>query len=89
MTNLYDLNDMRRVRNMEKAVGIYETQLSDLKKCTKILEPHREFRFFSITCFAMVEEQKKIAAELLRLRLRLDRVKNPAKYEFNGDTTNE
>ena len=89
MTNVTDLNDIRRVRNMEKAVGIYEKQLADLKSSTKILEPHREFRFFSITCFAMVEEQKKIAAELLRLRLRLDRAKNPVKYEFNGDTKND
>lgn len=89
MTNVTDLNDMRRIRNMEKAQSMFEKQLADLKKSTTILEPHREFRFFSITCFAMVEEQKMIAAELLRLRLRLDRAKHPAKYEFNGDTTNE
>jgi hypothetical protein len=86
MDNVADLNDMRRVRNMEKAVKIYEKQLADLKKSTAILDPHREFLFFSITVHSMREEQKKIAAELLRLRLRLDKAKNPNKYEFTGET---
>lgn len=85
MENVVELNDMRRVRNMERAIGIYEKQLADLKKSTTILDPHREFLFFSITVHAMREEQKKIAAELLRVRLRLDKAKNPSKYEFTGD----
>lgn len=78
--NVFELNDMRRIRNMEKAVKIYEKQLADLKKATTILEPHRDFRFFSITCHAMVQEQRNIAAELLRLRVRLDRAKHPKEY---------
>jgi hypothetical protein len=77
MDNVFELNDMRRVKNMEKSVKIYEKQLADLKQITTILKPHREFLFFSITHHAVYEEQKKIAQELLRLRVRLDRIKNP------------
>lgn len=85
MENIVELNDMRRIRNMEKAIKTYEKQLADLKKSTTILDPHREFLFFSITVHAMREEQKKIAVELLRLRLRLDKARNPSKYEFTGE----
>ena len=86
MDNVHELNDIRRIRNMQKAIVIYEKQLADLKKVTTILSEHREFLFFSITVHALITEQKKIAAELIRLRLRLDKAKNPSKYEFNGDT---
>ena len=79
--NVVDLNDMRRVRNMEKAVKMFERQLADLKKAHVTLNPHTDFLFFSITCHALKEEQKKVATELLRLKLRLDKAKNPAKYE--------
>jgi hypothetical protein len=89
MDNISDLNSMRRIKNLCRDINTYEIQLADLKKSTTILQKHREFYFFSITCHAMIEEQKKIAAELLRLRFRLDKAKNPKKYEFNGDTTNE
>lgn len=71
-----DLNDIRRIKNIEKQLKIYEKQLADLKKATTVLEGHREYLFFSITCSAMFEEQKKIATELIRLRVRLDRAKN-------------
>lgn len=81
MDNVVELNDMRRIRNMEKAVKMFEKQLADLKKAYVTLSPHTDFLFFSITCHAMREEQKKIATELLRLKLRLDKAKNPAKYE--------
>lgn len=83
--NVFDINDMRRIRNMEKAVSIYEKQLSDLKKCAKLLQDHREFLFFSMTYHAIMEEQKKVAGELLKLRIRLDKVKSKPVYEFNGE----
>lgn len=86
MENVVELNTMRRIRNMEKAIKIYEKQLADLKQVTTILRSHTEFLFFSITHHAVVQEQKKIAAELLRLRVRLDKAKNPKDYEFTGDT---
>lgn len=85
MDNVHDLNSMRRIKNLSRDIKTYEIQLADLKKSTTILDKHREFYFFSVTCHAMIEEQKKIAAELLRLRMRLDKAKNPSKYEFNGD----
>lgn len=75
MENIIELNSMRRIRNMEKAVKIFEKQLADLKKATLLLAEHAEFRFFSITCHELVAEQKKIANELLKLRIRLQRVK--------------
>jgi len=86
MDNVHDLNDVRRIRNIERDIKMYERQLADIKKTTTILEVHKEFYFFSVTCYAMQEEKKRIAAELVRLRLRLDRSKNPEKYKFNGDT---
>jgi hypothetical protein len=78
--NLFDLNDMRRLRNMEKGLVKYERQLADIKAAIKLLSSHTEFRFFSITCHALREEQRNIASELLRLRIRMDRIKNPQKY---------
>lgn len=89
MDNICDLNSMRRIKNLGRDIKTYEIQLADLKKSTTILTKHREFYFFSVTCHAMIEEQKKIAAEILRLRFRLDKAQNPAKYEFTGDTKNE
>lgn len=85
MENVFELNTMRRIKNIERAIVLYEKQLADLKKSTTILGTHVEFLFFSITVHAMREETKKIAAELLRLRLRLDKARNPTKYEFTGD----
>lgn len=73
--NITQLNDMRRVKNMEKAIKTFETQLADLKKAYKVLEPHREFMFFSVTCHALIIEQRTTATELLKLRVRLDRAK--------------
>jgi len=81
MDNVSDLNDMRRIRNMEKAIVIYEKQILDLKTAKALLEPHVAFRFFSITCHALTEQQKETATELIKLRIRLDRAKNPAKFE--------
>jgi hypothetical protein len=78
--NVTDLNDIRRLRNMEKGIAKYEKQLADLKKAHKVLEPHIDFRFFSITCHALREEQRTIAGELLRLKLRMDKIKYPDKY---------
>ena len=86
MDNISDLNSMRRIKNLGRDIKTYEIQLADLKKSTTILDKHREFYFFSVTCHAMIEEQKKIAAEILRLRFRLDKAQNPKKYEFTGDT---
>lgn len=84
--NVYELNDIRRIRNMEKAVKIFERQLADLKKATLLLAEHADFRFFSIACHEMVAEQKKIASELLKLRIRLQKYKD--KYE-NKETVDE
>ena len=85
MDNICDLNSMRRIKNLGRDIKTYEIQLADLKKSASILDPHREFFFFSVTVHAIREEQKKIGAELLRLRFRLDKAKNPNKYEFDNE----
>lgn len=86
MENILDLEHARRVRNIQRDIKTFENQLGALKKSATLLEPHKDFYFFSVTCHAINEEKKKLAQELLRLRLRLDRAKNPSKYEFNGET---
>lgn len=73
--NVYDINDMRRVKNIQKGILLFEQQLSDLKKATALLAKHAEYRFFSIACHELVGKQKEVAQELLKLRVRLDRYK--------------
>ena len=75
MDNIYDLNDMRRIKNIEKGIVLFELQLADLKKATTLLAKHSEYRFFSIMCHELVGKQKEIAQELLKLRVRLDKYK--------------
>ena len=76
MSNITDINKMRRIRNMEKGISIMEEQLRDLKAATKLLQKHAEYRFFSIACHDMVAKQRDIARDLLQLRVRLDKYKN-------------
>ena len=75
MPNISDLNDYRRIKNIQKGIVLFEIQLSDLKKATTLLAKHSEFRFFSIACHELVGKQKEIAQELLKLRVRLDKFK--------------
>ena len=73
--NVYDLNDVRRIKNIQKGIIHFESQLSDLKKATTILAKHSEYRFFSVMCHELVGKQKELAQELLKLRVRLDKYK--------------
>lgn len=79
--NVFELNDARRVRNIQRAIGDFEKQLSDLKKATAILAKHSEYRFFSIMCHELSGKQKEVAQELLKLRVRLDKYKESLKKE--------
>lgn len=81
MPNVSDLNDYRRVKNIQKGIVHFEVQLSDLKKATTILAKHSEYRFFSIACHELVAKQKEIAQELLKLRVRLDKYKSSLNKE--------
>lgn len=82
MENLVDINLVRRVRNMEKAVKVFESQLAALKKSTALLAEHRDFRFFSIMCHELAAEKKKIAEDLLKLRIRLQTAKDQLHKEL-------
>lgn len=73
--NVVELNDYRRIKNIQKGIAVFEIQLSDLKKATTLLAKHAEYRFFSIACHELVGKQKEIAQELLKLRVRLDKYK--------------
>lgn len=74
--NVFDINDARRIKNIQKGIVLFEQQLSDLKKATTLMAKHSEYRFFSIVCHELVGKQKEIAQELLKLRVRLDKYKN-------------
>lgn len=74
-----DINDVRRLRNMEKTILMFERQLADLKKIKTILQKHVDFRFFSILCHDVIAKQKELAQELLKLRVRLDKYKSKNK----------
>ena len=80
--NITDINLVRRVRNMEKAVKIFENQLAALKKSTQLLSVHKDFRFFSIMCHELYAETKKIAEDLVKLRIRLETAKEQLKKEI-------
>lgn len=80
--NLVDINTIRRVKNMEKAVKIFESQLAALKKSTTLLAEHKDFRFFSMMCHELAAETKKIAEDLLKLRVRLHSAKEQLKKEI-------
>lgn len=80
--NVYDINDARRIKNIEKGIKLFEIQLSDLKKATTLLAKHSEYRFFSIMCHELVAKQKEIAQELLKLRVRLDKYKTSINKEI-------
>lgn len=81
MDNVHDLNDARRIKNIKKGIIVFEAQLSDLKKATALLAKYSEYRFFSITCHDLFQKQKEIAHELLKLRIRLEKYKEPLKNE--------
>lgn len=80
--NIVDINSVRRVRNMEKAVKVFENQLAALKKSTQLLAEHKDFRFFSITCHELAAETKKIAEDLIKLRIRLHKAKEQLQKEI-------
>lgn len=77
--NLTDINIARRVKNMEKAVLIFENQLAAIKQSLNLLSKHRDFRFFSIMCHELAAENKVIAGELLKMRVRLQKAKDELK----------
>lgn len=77
--NLTDINVARRVKNMEKAVLIFENQLAAIKQSLNLLSKHRDFRFFSIMCHELAAENKNIAGELLKMRVRLQKAKDELK----------
>lgn len=80
MTNeILDINLVRRVRNMEKAIKIFESQLAAIKKSLTLLAEHRDFRFFSIMCHELAAENKVIAGELLKMRVRLQKARDELK----------
>ena len=78
---LTDINVARRVKNMEKAVSIFENQLAAIKQSLVLLSKHRDFRFFSIMCHELAAENKVIAGELVKMRVRLERAKEELKKE--------
>ena len=80
--NLTDINIARRVKNMEKAVLIFENQLAAIKQSLNLLSKHRDFRFFSIMCHELAAENKNIAGELLKMRVRLQKAKDELKKEI-------
>jgi hypothetical protein len=82
--NVVDINVVRRVRNMEKAVVTFESQLAAIKKSMVLLSEHRDFRFFSIMCHELAAEKKKIAEDLLKLRIRLQKAKDELNKEIQG-----
>ena len=77
--NLVDINTIRRVRNMETAIKVFESQLAAIKKSLQLLAEHRDFRFFSIMCHELAAENKNIAGELLKMRVRLQKAKDELK----------
>jgi predicted nucleic acid-binding Zn-ribbon protein len=81
--NVFDLNDMRRIKGIEKAIKQFEKQIADIKQAKKILAAHTEYRFFSIMCHELTREQKELNNELMKLHMRLKRYKNPQQREEN------
>ena len=81
--NVVDINDMRRIRGIEKAIKQFEKQIADIKQARKILEVHKEYRFFSIMCHELTGELRELNTELMKLHLRLKRYKNPEQKEQN------
>lgn len=83
--NVHDINDMRRIKGIEKGIESFEAQLSDLKKATTLMSKHTQSvysdRFYNIVCHELVAKQKQVAQELLKLRVRLDKCKSPMKEE--------
>ena len=77
--NTTDINIARRVKNMEKAVAIFENQLAAIKQSIALLSKHKDFRFFSIMCWELTAENKNIAGELLKMRVRLQKAKDELK----------
>mgnify|MGYP001593043151 FL=1 len=86
--NAIDINTARRVRNMEKAIVIFESQLAAIKSSLKLLAEHRDFRFFSIICHELAAENKVIATELLKMRVRLDNAKAQLTKEVEDENHN-
>lgn len=74
--NVVDINSMRRIRGIEKGIKDFEEQIADLRKCTKILSRHSDFRFYSIMCHELVGKEKELRYELKKLKDRLARYKN-------------
>lgn len=81
--NVFELNDMRRIRGIERAIKQFEKQIADIKQAKSILAKHTEYRFFSIMCHELTREQKELNNELMKLHMRLKRYKNPEQKEEN------
>lgn len=79
---IIDINAARRVKNMENAVQIFESQLAAIKQSLTLLAKHKDFRFFSIMCHELAAENKVIAGELLKMRVRLQKAKDELKREI-------
>jgi len=80
--NTIDLNAARRVKNIQKAIKIFESQLAAVKKSIALLAEHKEFSFFNSMCHELAAENHKIAGELLRMRVRLQDAKERLKQEL-------
>ena len=85
--NVFDLNDMRRIKGIERAIKQFERQIADIKAAKKILVAHTEYRFFSIMCHELTAEQKELNQELMKLHMRLKRYRNPQQEENNEQPT--
>ena len=85
--NVFDLNDMRRIKGIERAIKQFERQIADIKAAKKILAAHTEYRFFSIMCHELTREQKELNQELMKLHMRLKRYRNPQQEENNEQPT--
>jgi len=83
--NVFDINDMRRVKGIEKAIKQFERQIADIKAAKSILAKHTEYRFFSIMCHELTNEQRNLNQELMKLHMRLKRYKNPQQQEDNNE----
>ncbi len=86
--NVVDLNDMRRVKGIERAIVQFEKQIADIKAAKAILVRHTEYRFFSIMCHELMGEQRNLTQELLKLRMRLARYKNVQNKETYEQSSN-
>lgn len=83
MSNVVDITTKRRLRNMERSLNEMQEQLNDIKAAIKILQKHREFRFFSIMCHELDEKRKIMLQDIIALKLRMDKYKDLSEDEIN------